>query len=35
MDDAVLQSTTLDAIPASHRREPPALPGLPLQFCQL
>jgi len=35
MDDAVLSPTALDAIPTAHRREPPALPGLPLQFRQL
>jgi hypothetical protein len=35
MDDAVLSPDALDAFPAAHRRESPALPGLPLQFRQL
>jgi hypothetical protein len=35
MDEAVLSADALDAIPAAHRREPPALPRLPLQFRQL
>jgi hypothetical protein len=35
MEDAVLSPNRLDAIPAAHRRQPPALPSLPLQLRQL
>jgi len=35
MEDAVLSANRLDPIPAARRRQPTALPSLPLQLRQL